>query len=215
MIKTVIFDFDGTIADTHRAILATMHSTFRQLGLPDVADDRMQKVIGLPLGQMFIEAAGITDAGLVNRCVTTYRACFNDNCEGTVELYPDVLPVLEAMKAAGMTLSIATSRGRDSLAMLLVRLGISHLMSMSVTVEDVEHAKPSPDMVLKILAEQHADPALTLVVGDTTFDIGMGSAAGCLTCGVTHGNHSREMLLTASPDYIVDGFGELARLLKV
>lgn len=204
--KTIILDFDGTIADTQGVIVATMLDTFSRLGLPDVDEDEIRPTIGLPLWEMFAMLCGITDKEMIDRCVDTYRDCFMSHCEGNVSLYPGVAETLTKWKQDGMTLAIATSRGRDSLIPMLRSLGIHHLIDMAVTVEDVEHAKPAPDMVLKILAATGTDSADALVVGDTTFDIEMGKAAGCKTCGVTYGNHSREQLLTAEPDKVVDVF---------
>lgn len=204
--KTIILDFDGTIADTQGVIVATMLDTFSRLGLPDVDEDEIRPTIGLPLWDMFAMLCGITDKEMIDRCVKTYRDCFMSHCEGNVILYPGVAETLTKWKQDGMTLAIATSRGRDSLIPMLRSLGILHLIDMTVTVEDVEHAKPAPDMVLKILAATGTDSADALVVGDTTFDIEMGKAAGCKTCGVTYGNHSREQLLTAEPDFVVDVF---------
>lgn len=204
--KTIILDFDGTIADTQGVIVATMLDTFSRLGLPDVDEDEIRPTIGLPLWDMFAMLCGITDKEMIDRCVETYRDCFMGHCEGNVILYPGVAETLTKWKQDGMTLAIATSRGRDSLIPMLRSLGILHLIDMAVTVEDVEHAKPAPDMVLKILAATGTDSADALVVGDTTFDIEMGKAAGCKTCGVTYGNHSREQLLTAEPDFVVDVF---------
>lgn len=212
--KTVIFDFDGTIADTHGAIMATIRETFRQMNLPEADAGKMRAVIGLPLRDMFVKAGGITDEQTIDRCVTTYRACFDDNCDGNVCLYHGVADTLATLKAEGATLAIATSRGGDSLRMLLGRLGIGHLFDMLVAVDDVEHAKPAPDMVLKILAATGTTAEEALVVGDTTFDIGMGRAAGCKTCGVTYGNQSREQLLTASPDYVTDDFTTIVEIYR-
>ncbi len=207
--KTIILDFDGTIADTQNVIQTTIADTLEQLNLPAVDENEIRRVIGLPLWEMFVKTAGITDDGMIKRCVETYRACFMSHCEGNVHLYPGVADTLGKLKQSGITLAIATSRGRDSLVPMLQSLGISHLIDMIVAVEDVEHAKPAPDMVLKILAATGTAKAETMIVGDTTFDIGMGKSAGCATCGVTYGNHSREQLLTASPDYIADSFSFL------
>ena len=75
--------------------------------------------------------------------------------------------------------------------------------------EDVEHAKPQPDAVLKTLKELGFTPEETLVVGDMTYDILMGSRAGAHTCGVTYGNGTREELLSVNAESIIDDFEQL------
>ena len=69
-------------------------------------------------------------------------------------------------------------------------------------------------MVLALLARMDIEATETLVVGDTTFDIEMGNRAGCKTCAVTWGNHSRELLATVCPDLIIDELEEILRDIK-
>jgi HAD hydrolase, family IA, variant 3 len=78
-----------------------------------------------------------------------------------------------------------------------------------VSVDDVQHAKPAPDMVLKTLDFLHVLPKETLVVGDTPFDIRMGKAANVQTVGVTYGNGTRTELKESGADYIIDCFEQL------
>ena len=81
---------------------------------------------------------------------------------------------------------------------------------MIVSANDVQHAKPNPEPVLKILSTLDIKPTEAIVVGDTTFDILMGRDAGCRTCGVTYGNQSADALRSAGATYIIDDFAELA-----
>ncbi len=75
--------------------------------------------------------------------------------------------------------------------------------------EDVTHAKPNPEPVLKTLEHFGLSGAETLVVGDMPVDIQMGLGAGAFTCGVTFGNSSREELLKAGAHHVIDSFNEL------
>ena len=84
-------------------------------------------------------------------------------------------------------------------------------ISCIVASDDVEKAKPAPDMVLRVLEIIGGTPDTTLTVGDMTYDIDMGRAAGTLTCGVTYGNGTREDLSDA--DFLIDDFSELMSLL--
>ena len=75
--------------------------------------------------------------------------------------------------------------------------------------DDVTHKKPAPDMALKVLSLTDTLPAEAIVVGDTTFDIEMGRAAGCMTCGVTYGNPNRDILKSSRADFLIDNFSQL------
>ena len=63
-------------------------------------------------------------------------------------------------------------------------------------------------MALKVLSLTDTLPAEAIVVGDTTFDIEMGRAAGCMTCGVTYGNHNRDILKSSRADFLIDNFSQ-------
>ena len=76
-------------------------------------------------------------------------------------------------------------------------------------VEAAARPKPAPDLVHLILEKLGTGARETMVVGDTTFDIEMGRAAGCLTCGVTYGNQSAGLLAGAYPDLLLDDLRKL------
>ena len=67
-------------------------------------------------------------------------------------------------------------------------------------------------MALRALSLTGTRPEEALVVGDTTFDIEMGRSAGCKTCGVTFGNHSRSQLQAAGADFLIDDFAQLREI---
>ncbi len=80
--------------------------------------------------------------------------------------------------------------------------------------DNVRLAKPDPEPVLKTLSDLGFAAGEALVVGDMPVDILMGKRAGSLTCGVTYGNSTRDALLAAGADYVIDDFGSLLPLLR-
>ena len=84
---------------------------------------------------------------------------------------------------------------------------------MVVSANDVQHHKPHPEPVQTILKRMELSPEEALVVGDASYDILMGRAAGCRTCGVTYGNQSAEELRKAGADYLIGDFAELLNIL--
>ena len=80
-------------------------------------------------------------------------------------------------------------------------------ISKVVSSQDVEQAKPAPDMVYVIMEHSEAEKEDVLMVGDTVFDIDMGKNAGVKTCGVTYGNGKIDELSHA--DYIINDFAQL------
>ncbi|MBP3511792.1 MAG: HAD-IA family hydrolase [Prevotella sp.] len=208
--KTIILDFDGTMGDTNSLIVKTMQQTIERLGLPPRTDGECAAMIGLPLKRTFTELIPMDDA-MGRRCEETYTELFNENnIHGAVPLFPHVKETLRELHARGLTLTIASSRGRDSLTDFVTTMGLSPYISYIVSAWDVTEAKPAPEMVVKTLGHVGCSASEALVVGDTVFDIDMGRNAGTRTCAVTYGNGKREDFGRA--DYIIDDFAELLEI---
>ncbi len=208
--KLIILDFDGTLADTSRGIVRTMTATFQQCGYAVPSDAAICRTIGLPLVQSIAELAGI-EGNELRKAVDTYRELFETIGNKGVTLFPEVKETLRTLHEMGYTLCIATSRGHESVKSMCHELGILPYMSHIVACEDVEKAKPHPEAVLTLMQKTAMTPSQTWVIGDTTFDIGMGRGAQCRTIGVTYGNHSREELLSAHATKVIDRFGDVLK----
>ncbi|MDD6737723.1 MAG: HAD family hydrolase [Prevotella sp.] len=214
LFKIIIFDFDGTIVDTNTCIIRTFNRTLEAMGLPMVDEVSISNLIGLPLRQMYEEILHTDDKGIIDRAFNIYRSLFMGISTTTVTLFPHVAETLHTIHNKGIMMAIATSRGRDSLRALLHTHGIDNYISTDCCEEDVENKKPAPEMVERILSEMGMSAQEALVVGDTWYDIKMGHDAGCATCGVTYGNHSREMLSAHGADTIIDSFDELLQVIN-
>ena len=208
MIRNLIFDFDGTIADTNRGIILCTQATLREMGLPIAADDRIQATIGLPLRICF-ERGTDTPEERLDEAVIIYRRLFDDVAVPHITLFKGVKETLQALQDRGLRMSIATSRGIASLLMLLSELGIEEYFRELAYPEIVPHPKPEPDGALLLMERLGAQPEETIVIGDTVFDLKMGQNAGCRVCGVTFGNQTRAELAAVSPDWIIDRFPAL------
>lgn len=208
MIKNYIFDFDGTVADTIGGIVATMQETFRLNGRDIPSVEEIKEVIGLPL-EGCMHGLGITVEGDVAELCATYRRIFPDIAMSQIQLFPNVKETLTELHNQGKRLAIATSRNRNSLTEIMKRHGVLDYFELLVSSSDGYAPKPAPDMVLGILDRLGISDSETVVIGDTSFDIEMGNKAHCWTCAVTYGNHTREKLMTAQPNFIVDSFSEV------
>ena len=212
--KLIILDFDGTLADTRGLIVMTMQQTIQELGLESRTDDQCAAMIGLPLKQAFTDLIPMTDA-MGELCVDTYRRIFNENNAAyTIPAFPNVLETLRLLSQKGYTLTIASSRSHRSLMEFVEGMDLQEVIPYVLGADDVLQAKPNPEPVLKTLEKFGCTSDEALVVGDTWYDIEMGRRAGVRTCGVTYGNGSREELLNAGADFLIDDFGELKELVN-
>ena len=210
MIKLIILDFDGTLGDTRANIVLTMRMTLERRGyaIPDEAT--IAATIGVPLEKGFEQMLPGISPEDVALCAKTYREIFKTNRKVLVpELFPHVKETLATLKDAGYVLTVASSRSFKSLKEFLSEMGIEPFISYVLGADSVTHAKPHPEPVLITMADMGFTAEETLVVGDMPVDIQMGKGAGARTCAVTYGNASREELISAGTDYIIDDFSEL------
>ena len=125
-IKLIIFDFDGTLGDTRRNIVTTMQMTIKELQLPSRTEAECAATIGLPLAGCFRTLFPDIQDELNPRCAETYRRIFNENLQKiTPEAFPGVVKTLKTLKEQGFTLTIASSRSRNSLTELTHNMGIA------------------------------------------------------------------------------------------
>lgn len=209
-INLIIFDFDGTLGDTRNIIVQTLQSTMRQMQLPVVPEKECASTIGIPLRAAFVQlCAGITHA-TADACVDCYRQLFEDNRETfQPTLFPNVLPTLEKLHEKGIKMSIASSRSSLSLKDLLKSMHIDQYFDYIIGADEVKHAKPHPEPVLKTLEDLGFDARETLVVGDMPVDIKMGLGAHTHTCAVSYGNATATQLKESGAHYVVNDFAEI------
>ena len=213
--KLIIFDFDGTLGDTRELIIRTMQQTIHALGLESRTDDQCGAMIGLPLKQAFTDLIPMSDE-MGEQCVDTYRRIFNkNNAVYKIPVFPNVLETLYQLHEKGYLLTIASSRSRRSLQEFVDDMRLNELIPYILGADDVTKAKPNPEPVLKTLEAFNCSPDEAMVIGDTWYDIEMGKRAGVKTCGVIYGNGTREELINASANYVLDDIGQLLFLPEI
>ena len=209
IMKLIILDFDGTLADTRSLIVMTMQQTIQELELEPRTDDQCAAMIGLPLKEAFTTLIPMTDE-MGSRCAETYRRIFNENnAVYQVPAFPNVIETLRRLSQEGYRLTIASSRSHRSLLEFIESMNLQEVLTFVLGADDVIQAKPHPEPVLRTLEKFGCQASEALVVGDTAYDIEMGRRAGARTCGVTYGNGSRAELARAGADFLIDDFGEL------
>ena len=210
-VKAILFDFDGTIADTAPGIVITMKETFRRMDLPIPSDEAVRQTIGLLLKDGIQKLGSLSDEDAA-RGLKVYRDIYPEYELPNISIFPGVADTLARLSDLGIRKAVCTSRGKGSLDIILSQNGLSDCFETCITESDHLTPKPAPDMALALMQRMGLSPDETLVVGDTTFDILMGSRAGCRTAAVTYGNHSLPQLLTASPTYVLDRFPDLLKV---
>lgn len=209
--KTLILDFDGTLADTKESIIQTMKFVAHRYDIKNYDEKRIESLIGLPLKTTFKKAFSL-DENLIQEATFTYRKHYNEIVIDTISLFDDVKDTLLHFHNQGMNLTVASSKGKEALIKILKKQNIYDIFSFVGGEEDAKNKKPSPDIVNLIMDKYNYQLNECLVVGDTIFDIEMGQRANVDTCGVTYGNNTREELEKQKPNYIIDRFRNLSEI---
>lgn len=214
-IKLVIFDFDGTLADTKENIILTFQMTMKELGVEIKSRQECAATIGLTLEDAFKVLYPGMAAEKYILLRDTYRRIFKENRKILVPgLFPEVMETLEELRRRGFLMSIASSRLSPSLHSFLEDMKIAHLFEYAVGGDNVEHPKPAPDAVLQILRHYNLSAEEAFVVGDMPFDINMATNAGVKSCGVTWGNSDAAQLKESGANYVIDKMSQLLEILN-
>lgn len=205
----ILFDVDGTLVDSQAHIVAAMDRAFAQQGL--VAPNRaaILSIVGLSLDQAFAQLCPDQSAAVRGQLVEGYKQAFADlrKTQTLSPLYPGVMAGLAAMNArANCVLGVATGKSKRGLDHIIDAHDLGG-MFVTTQVADFHPSKPHPSMALTAMAEAGAERGV--MIGDTTYDMQMGQAAGLKTIGVTWGYHSPDMLAPYS-DVIVSDFAEIS-----
>jgi len=208
----LVFDWDGTLIDSADAIVRSIQSACRDLGLPVPDDARASNVIGLGLQDALAYAVPGLPSTDYGRMVERYRFHFLAR-DAAIALFPGAAAMLAGLRTRGHVLTIATGKSRAGLARALDNTGLKPLFVASRCADQCS-PKPAPDMLLELMAEVGTSEANTLMIGDTVHDLQMAEHAGVPAVAVSYGAHARADLAARSPLACLDSIDELTQWLE-
>jgi phosphoglycolate phosphatase len=214
--RLAIFDCDGTLVDSQAAICLAMEECFVSSGLDRPARERTRRVVGLNLVEAMRQMLPDAEPHVHLALAEDYKRAFQRlRGDGLVEepLYEGVAELIDALDEGGWLLGVATGKSDRGLALCLDRHGLSRRF-VTLQTADRHPSKPHPSMVELAMAEAGAEPATTLMIGDTSYDMAMARAAGVTAIGVAWGYHEAEELERAGAHYIANCPSDITELVK-
>jgi phosphoglycolate phosphatase len=208
----IIFDVDGTLVDSQNVIVTAMAQALQRNGLDVPERARVLSIVGLslPVAVRTLLPAAAPDR--LEAVAEDYKAAFAalrahpDHYEPLFKGAGDTLAELAACD--NVVLGLATGKSRRGVDGLFVRHGIGHYFA-TIQTSDTSPSKPHPDMIERAMRETGVEPARTVMIGDTTFDLEMARNAGVAAIGVAWGYHPVAALAAAGAAAIVDDFAAL------
>jgi phosphoglycolate phosphatase len=210
--KTVIFDLDGTLADTSGDLIAAANVCFKGLGLGallDPATDAGTALRGgramLTLGFSRVEGFGEVDiAGQYQVLLEAY----GKDIDRHTAMYPGAMDAVEVLKSRGYGVGIATNKPERLAEDLMQRLGVRNAFASLVGADTLTVKKPDPEHLYEAARRAGGDPALTCLVGDTVTDRNTALAAGVPSILVTFGPSGGDMAVL-KPEALLDNYADL------
>ncbi len=193
----IVFDWDGTLMDSAGHIVAAMQHAIRGLGLPARSDTQLSELIGLGLNDAFARLYPELNTEATLKLLSQYRQHFLNPPVPEATLFAGVRETLHQLHTAGYRMAVATGKSRRGLDRALDETGLRPLFVTSRCADECA-SKPDPQMLEEILWECAVEPARTLMVGDTEYDMAMARSANVAALGVACGVHATERLVSAS-----------------
>jgi pyrophosphatase PpaX len=206
---TVLFDLDGTLADTIPLIVASYQHAWRTVLGVEADEARARAWIGRPLLPALLEES--PEHG--HELDRVYREWNLANTGRLIRRYAGVPELVVALTAAGTTCAVVTSKRRETARLALAAVGLEGLVAVAAALEDTAEHKPSPVPLLHGAALVGAAPGECAYVGDAVVDVLAARAAGMTAVAVTWGAGERPALEAAGPDHVVETVDDLQALL--
>lgn len=212
--ELVVFDWDGTLMDSGARIVTAVQRAIEVSRLPPRSPEQIRDIIGLGMREAVAALFPDTGARARQRLLASYQEAFvRAVAERDATVFPGVANTLRALEAEGRMLAIATGKSRTGLQRDLERAGLGHHFVASRTVDEAP-SKPHPAMLEAVMQLCDVEPASTVLVGDTLYDLEMAARAGVPALGVAWGVQPAERLAAVAPLGVIDGIDALAQRLQ-
>ncbi|MDR3414589.1 MAG: phosphoglycolate phosphatase [Nevskia sp.] len=214
--RALIFDLDGTLADTAADIAVAVDRTLADLGAAAAGEARVRTWLGLGMKVLIERAlchAGLEMAVPVERAEALFVDHYGREFAVRTTLYPGVRDTLPQLAHCGLRLAVCTNKPRRFTLPLLQRLDIAALFEAVAAGDDFPTRKPDPAPLLNLAHQLDTSAAGCLLVGDSRTDVAAARAAGMPVVTVSYGYNEGEPIARSHPDAIIDDFRQLPALI--
>jgi len=206
-IDLLIFDFDGTLADSIPAAVKAIQDMISDLGLPYKTKEEINRHVGYGEVPLVSGAIGTEEPQLLKRAMEVYFQHYVKEGIKTIPLYPHVEDFLKYFHNKPKI--IVSNKKDDFIKMILDYHGLTAYFVEILGGDTSPCLKPDPCVINNLIAKYKVSPERVLFIGDMTVDIETGKAAGVKTCAVTYGFHKIDQLEKLKPDFLVSDLLQL------
>ncbi len=209
----VLLDLDGTLTDSRLGIVRSIQHALRSLGHDAPEEPALLKYIGPPLHAAFREMLPVNKDSDIERAIAAYRERYV--AVGIFEnaVYPDVQGALELLRRRGARLFVATSKPQVFAQRILEHFEMNHYFDAIYGSELDGQRTDKIDLIAHVLVKSHLHPMHTVMIGDRHHDVVGAITNGVGAVGVLWGYGSREELLSAGAQMLLDAPSELGSMI--
>lgn len=211
--KTVVFDLDGTLADTSGDLIAAANACFRDMGAGDLLDVKQDAGTALRGGRAMLRLGmerlnRADDETVIDAYYPKLLAAYAQDIDTHTVLYEGAMAAVERLKTAGYFVAICTNKPEGLADTLLTRLGVRSVFDAMLGADTLAVRKPDPEHLFETARRAGGDPARCMLIGDTETDRKTAQAAGVPCVLVTFGPAGGDMR-ALTPEAVLDHYDDL------
>ncbi|MGC5327523.1 HAD family hydrolase [Brevibacillus sp. SYSU BS000544] len=208
-IKAVLFDFDGTLADTLPLSFTAFQYVFQKYEQREVSQEEIIAMFG-PTEDGII-AKNFSNQANVSAAIQDYYRIYEQGHLENKITAKEILELLDLLHSKGIRMGVITGKSRNAYDISVNSLGMAHYFDVVITGDDVQKPKPDPEGIRTALSMLEVPKEDAIFVGDSNADIQAGKSAGVRTVGVqwlstyqsTHFEAEPDMIFTKVQEFIV------------
>ncbi len=217
-IKTVILDFDGTLASSLEGIWSCMRETLAHYHFAEPTIEDVRCTVGLTLEEsMHRLTQGRCEKPLTSEMVNFYRTLHTSKAAPLTHLFDGAIPTLAELRARNIFTILVSNKGRAGLHQLVRQFEMSSYLDVILSADDVHFRKPDSRLYTEHIAPLHSHPtnSQSLVVGDTETDILFAKNVGLLSCWASYGYGDSLQCKALSPDFTIQKLTDLPTMTRL
>lgn len=208
-IDLVMFDLDGTLADTGQDLADSVNHTRDYFNLEPLPETLIYTHVGRGVEHLLRHSLPEDSADHFQDVMRVFLARYENHLLDRTILYPGVHDVLDYFR--GKRRVVVSNKMHRLTVAVLRGLGVDNQFDAILGGDSAAQKKPHPALIHHVLNRFRILPDHGLIVGDGDTDIEAGKCAGVFTCGVTYGLGNRAALVASGPDVLIDDLAELPR----
>lgn len=212
-LKSIVFDFDYTIADSSRGIIDCTNYALAQMSLPVAADDLVCRTIGLPLDEAFSMFTEDAPTSQVDRFIQLFNERADKTMVSLTVLLDSVPEVIKSLKDQNVSLGVVSNKYHRRIRSVLKREGLLEGFDVIIGGDEVVKHKPHPEGLLRALRELQVDSSNAIYVGDAVVDALFAEQANVEFIAVLSGVTGRDAFSNCTVSGIIESINDLPHAL--